>query len=70
MQLVEYVEKNQKEIKGSPKHPLINFTYLFILLFFFYQFWALQLPLSLESPDNPASISLVIFSVLVFSIDS
>jgi hypothetical protein len=35
MQLVEYVEKNQKEIKGSPKHPLINFTYLFILLFFF-----------------------------------
>jgi hypothetical protein len=34
MQLVEYVEKNQKEIKGSPKHPLINFTYLFILLFF------------------------------------
>jgi hypothetical protein len=39
MQLVEYVEKNQKEIKGSPKHPLINFTYLFILLFFSYQFW-------------------------------
>jgi hypothetical protein len=34
MPLVEYVEKNQKEIKGSPKHPLINFTYLFILLFF------------------------------------
>jgi hypothetical protein len=24
MPLVEYVEKNQKEIKGSPKHPLIN----------------------------------------------
>jgi hypothetical protein len=55
MQLVEYVEKNQKEIKGSPKHPLINFTYLFILLFFSYQFWVLH-QLSLEFQFDIISI--------------
>jgi hypothetical protein len=35
MPLVEYVEKNQKEIKGSPKHPLIN---LLIYLLYYYYF--------------------------------
>jgi hypothetical protein len=30
-------EKNKKEIKESPKHPLINlFIYLFILLYFLF----------------------------------
>jgi hypothetical protein len=36
MPLVEYAKKNKKEFKESLKHPLINFIYLFILLFFSY----------------------------------
>jgi hypothetical protein len=35
MPLVEYAKKKKKEIKESPKHPLINlFIYLFIYYFF------------------------------------
>jgi hypothetical protein len=45
MPLVEYVEINKKEIKGSPKHPLINiFIYLsyylsLIQILGFYTIW-------------------------------
>jgi hypothetical protein len=34
MSLVEYVEKNKKKIKGSPKHPLMN-----LLIYLFYYFF-------------------------------
>jgi hypothetical protein len=34
MPLVEYVLKNKKKIKGSPKHPLIN-----LLIYLFYYFF-------------------------------
>jgi hypothetical protein len=42
MPLVEYVEINKKEIKGSPKHPLIYLSIHFIIIIFLYQFWALH----------------------------
>jgi hypothetical protein len=43
MPLVEYVEINKKEIKGSPKHPLIFLSiYFIIIIIILYQFWALQ----------------------------
>jgi hypothetical protein len=41
MSLVEYAKK-KKEVKESPKHPLVN---LFIYLFYYfctYQFWVLH----------------------------
>jgi hypothetical protein len=38
MSLVEYVKRNKKKFKESPKHPVIN---LFIYSFL-YQFWSLQ----------------------------
>jgi hypothetical protein len=34
MPLVEYVKKNKKEIKGSPKHPLIYLSIHFIIIIF------------------------------------
>jgi hypothetical protein len=35
MSLVEYVKKNKKkEIKGSPKHPLIYLSIYFIIIIF------------------------------------
>jgi hypothetical protein len=35
MSLVEYVKKNKKkEIKGSPKHPLICLSIYFIIIIF------------------------------------
>jgi hypothetical protein len=38
MPLVEYVEKNPKEIKGSPKHPLIYLSIHFIIYFSYTNF--------------------------------
>jgi hypothetical protein len=35
MPLVEYVEKNKKEIKGSPKHSLIYLSIHFIIIIIF-----------------------------------
>jgi hypothetical protein len=35
MPLAEYVEKNKKEIKGSPKHPLIYLSIHFIITIIF-----------------------------------
>jgi hypothetical protein len=40
MPLVEYAKKKKKEIKESPKHPLINLLIYFII-FPLYKFWAL-----------------------------
>jgi hypothetical protein len=51
MPLVEYVEKNQKEIKGSPKHPLIN-----LLIYLFYYFFLLPI-LGFTNPTALTEIS-------------
>jgi hypothetical protein len=74
MSLVEYVKKNKKEIKGSPKHPLIYLSIYFIIIIFLIPILGFTNPtplnrnLVLEICKTEVAISLVLVYVLSFQV--